>query len=604
MFQDFRRRTTPETGPGRLARLRAAMAEARVDAFLVPRADAHQGEAVPARDERLAWLTSFTGSAGIAAVTAARAAVFVDGRYTLQVAAEVAAEAFEVASLPKETPGPWLAEALAAGNVVGFDPWLHTAGEIETLTEALEPKAIALARVDNLVDRVWDDQPPPPAGRIVVHPEALAGRSAAEKRAAIGEDVAGLGAEATVLTLPDSIAWLLNIRGSDIARTPVALAFAILHRDGRVALFTDPAKLDAEVLAHLGPAVEVAAPEAFGPALDALGGAVAVDKASAPVWVSDRLAAAGHEVIWARDPCILPKATKTAAELDGAREAHRHDGAAMAEFLAWLAETAPGGGLTEIAVAERLEGFRRAGNGLRDIAFDTISGTGPNAAIPHYRVSEATNRPIPPGAILLVDSGGQYLEGTTDITRTVAVGPADPAAVRPFTLVLKGMIAMSRLRWPEGLAGRDLDALARAALWEAGFDYDHGTGHGVGSYLSVHEGPASLSRRSVEPLRPGMILSNEPGYYREGAFGIRIENLLAVTPPAVPEGGDREMLGFETLSLAPIDRALIYPGLLTATERAWLDAYHARVHATLAPRVSPATAAWLAKACAPLAPAS
>jgi Xaa-Pro aminopeptidase len=600
MLQDFRRRTTPDTGAARLAALRAAMAEAEVDAFLVPRADAHQGENVAPRDERLAWLTGFTGSAGLAVVTRERAAIFVDGRYRLQVQGEVDLACFEIRRHPEDKPADWLIEALPGGGRLGFDPWLHTAKEVETLAEALGPRQIALARVANLVDRAWPEQPPPPARPIVPHLEALAGRSSAEKRAELARGLTARDLGAAVLTLPDSIAWLLNVRGADIARTPVPLAFAILAADARVALFTDPAKLGDAVREHLGPEVTVAPPDAFGPALDALEGRVAVDRATAPVWVADRLEAAGAEVVWERDPCILPKAQKNQAELEGTRAAHLRDGAAVATFLAWLDATAPDGALTEIDVVRRLEATRGAGGTLRDISFDTIAGAGPNGAIVHYRVSEASNRPVVPGELLLVDSGGQYPDGTTDITRTVAVGPVPQAAVRPFTLVLKGMIAMSRLRWPEGLAGRDIDAVARAALWRAGLDYDHGTGHGVGVYLGVHEGPASLSRRGLEPLLPGMILSIEPGCYREGAFGIRCENLAVVTPPEVPEGGERPMLGFETLTLAPFDHRLIDPGLLDADERAWLDAYHARVARALAPLVHAETARWLAAACAPL----
>jgi Xaa-Pro aminopeptidase len=600
MFQDFRRRTTPETGPLRLAALRAAMAEAGLDAFLVPRADAHQGENVAPRDERLAWLTGFTGSAGTAAATADRAVVFVDGRYRLQVAAEVDPGAFEVGRHPEEKLSDWLGAALSAGARVGFDPWLHTTDQIEALESALGDKGIALARSANLVDRIWQDRPPPPAAPARVHPDALAGRSAADKRATLGRDLTERGLAAAVLSLPDSIAWLLNIRGADIPRTPVMLGFAILHADGRVALFTDPERIGPEVRDHLGPEVTVAPPEAFGPALDALAGRVSVDRDSAPVWIADRLGAGTAERVWARDPCIRPKATKTTAELSGARAAHLRDGAAMANFLAWLDRTAPDGGLTEIDVVRRLEAARRATGALHDIAFETISGAGPNGAIVHYRVSEATDRPVRTGEILLVDSGGQYQDGTTDVARTVAVGAADVAAIRPFTLVLKGMIAMSRLRWPEGLAGRDLDAVARLALWRAGLDYDHGTGHGVGSFLGVHEGPQGLSRRSAEPLKPGMIVSNEPGYYREGAFGIRIENLLAIAPPETPEGGDRPMLGFETLTLVPIDTRLVAPALLGAEERAWLDAYHARVREALEPLVEAETRDWLARACTPL----
>ena len=478
---------------------------------------------------------------------------------------------------------------------------MHTAKEIEELAEALGPRQIGLERVANLVDRAWPDQPPPPARPIVAHPLELAGRSSAEKRAELARGLVERDLSAAVLTLPDSIAWLLNVRGADIARTPVPLAFAILDAGGRVVLFTDPAKCDDALRAHLGPEVEVAAPEAFGPRLDALRGRVAVDRGSAPAWVSDRLAAGGRaEVVWERDPCVLPKACKTEAEIAGARAAHLRDGAAMAEFLAWLDLTAPEGGLTEIDVVKKLEEIRVATGELRDISFETICGAGADGAIVHYRVNEASNRQVVPGELLLVDSGGQYRDGTTDITRTVAVGPVPAAAVRPFTLVLKGLIAMSRLVWPAGLAGRDIDAVARVGLWGAGWDYDHGTGHGIGSYLGVHEGPQSLSRRGVEPLLPGMILSIEPGYYREGAFGIRIENLGVVRAPAVPEGGDREMLGFETLTLAPIDRRLIDKALLEPAERGWLDAYHARVAELIGPLVEGETRRWLQAACQPL----
>lgn len=600
MFQDFRRRTTPATGAARLSALRTAMAAAGVDAFLVPRADAHQGENVAPRDERLAWLTGFTGSAGMALVTRDRAGIFVDGRYGLQVRDQVDTTLFTILRIPEDKPADWLREVMPGGGRLGFDPWLHTAKEIEGLEAALGPRQVGLVRVANLVDAAWADQPPAPAAPIVPYPDEYAGRSSAEKRAEIAAGLVARDLAAAVLTLPDSIAWLLNVRGADIARTPVPLAFAILHADGRVALFTDPAKADQALRAHLGADVEIHRPADFGPALDALRGRVAVDEASAPIWVADRLADADAEVVRERDPCILPKATKTAAEIAGTRAAHLRDAVAMAEFLAWLDLTAPEGGLTEIDVVRKLEAFRAASGALEDISFETISGAGPHGAIVHYRVTEASNRAVTPGELLLVDSGGQYLDGTTDITRTVAVGPVPRDAIRPFTLVLKGLIAMSRLRWPEGLAGRDIDAVARTALWAAGLDYDHGTGHGVGTYLGVHEGPQSLSRRGLEPLLPGMILSIEPGYYREGAFGIRIETLAVVTAPAVPEGGDRPMLGFETLTLAPIDRRLIDASLLEPAERAWLDAYHARVLDAVGPLVEPETARWLRAACAPL----
>lgn len=601
MFQDFRRRTTPDLGASRVGALRAAMAAEGLEAFLVPRSDAHQGENVASRDERLAWLSGFTGSAGLGLVTGERAALLVDGRYRLQVRAETDGAVFEYLSHPEQKATDWLAEALGQGAEVGFDPWLHTAADAETLREALGPRGIALRRVPNLIDRIWEGQPPPPKAPVAVHPETLAGRSAAEKRGALAAGLRERGLGAAVLSLPDSIAWLLNVRGADVPRTPVALAFAILHADGTVDLLTDPAKVGPEVAAHLGPEVRVHPEAEFGPQLDALRGRVAADRASAPVWVSDRLKAAGEaEVVWATDPCVLPKACKTAAEIAGARAAHLRDGAALAEFLAWLDATAPEGGLTEIDVVRRLEACRRDTGALRDISFETICGSGPNGAIVHYRVSEATNRRVAPGELLLVDSGGQYADGTTDVTRTVAVEDAPEGAAVPFTLVLKGLIAMSRLAWPVGLAGRDIDAVARTALWSAGMDYDHGTGHGVGSYLGVHEGPASLSRRSAEPLRPGMILSIEPGYYREGSFGIRIENLAVVREAATSKGGDRAMLGWETLTLAPVDRRLIVREMLEPGERAWLDAYHARVLESLGALVAPETARWLRAACAPL----
>jgi len=600
-FQSFHRRTTPDHGAARLRALRAAMAEAGVDAFLVPRADAHQGETVAARDERLAWLTGFTGSAGLAAITRDRAGIFVDSRYRLQVRTETDPSQFTILNHPEDKPGPWLAEVLPEGARVGFDPWLHTTAEIETLAEALAPRRIETLRLPNLVDTLWPDQPPPPAAPIAAHPETLAGRSAADKRREIAATLAAGGLAAMVLSLPDSIAWLLNLRGSDVPRMPVPLAFAILHADGRVELGADRARLEPGLAAVLGAEVACIAPDAFVARLKALEGRIGLDRTSAPVRIADLIAETGRaEVVWTADPCQLPKACKTAAEIEGARAAHLRDGAVMARFLAWLDAAVPQGGVSEIDVARRLEDMRRGTGALRDIAFETICGSGPNGAIVHYRVSEATDRVIRPGEVLLVDSGGQYPDGTTDITRTMATGTVPEAAATAFTLVLKGLIAMSRLRWPPGLSGRDIDAVARVALWGAGLDYDHGTGHGVGSYLGVHEGPAGLSRRSAEPVRAGMILSVEPGYYREGAFGIRIENLCVVTPPEIPAGGERAMHGFETLTLAPIDRRLIEAARLDAGERAWVDAYHARVAAALTPLVDGATAAWLEAACAPI----
>ncbi len=604
MFQSFDLPDHTGQAAARLARLRDALRAAGVDGFVAPRADAHQGENVAPRDERLAWLTGFTGSAGVCVVLMTRAAVFVDGRYTLQARAQVDAAAFETVSILERTPEQWLAEALPNGATLGLDPWLHPAAAVEKYRLAVERAGGRLTLMDaNPIDAVWDDRPPPPTSAIYPHSDALAGEDAASKRARIGALVAQAGAEVVALTLPDSIAWLLNVRADDVARMPAPLAFALLFSDGRVRLFTHPDKVDGATQAHLGDAVTVEEEAAFGPALDALKGrAVMADRDAAPAWVSLRLEAAGARVIWGRDPCILPKAIKNAAELAGARAAHLRDGAAMAAFLHWLSVEAPKGALTEIAVVRKLEALRAAGGALRDIAFETICGAGEHGAIVHYRVTRATDRAIRAGELLLVDSGGQYQDGTTDITRTVAVGAPEVEARRLFTLVLKGVIALSAARFPTGTAGRELDPLARMALWRAGYDYDHGTGHGVGSYLSVHEGPQSVSRRGAEPLAAGMILSNEPGCYLEGRFGIRIENLLVIAPASPVAGGVRAMLGFETLTLAPIDRALIDPALLTSDERAWLDAYHARVLAEIGPLTAPEVREWLESACAPLSP--
>ncbi|MEL6167904.1 MAG: aminopeptidase P family protein [Pseudomonadota bacterium] len=592
MFQSFEATTRPEDGPPRLAALRKAMANAKLDAFLVPRADAHQGEYVPARDERLAWLTGFTGSAGFAAITCEAAGVFVDGRYTLQVKAQVAQD-FTPVDWPKTKLGPWLAERLTDGMRVGFDPWLHTVKEIEALRTALGP-GIAVLPTRNLVDEIWEDQPPPPQGVAEHHSDEIAGSSSAEKRAMIAKALRDAGQSAAVLTLPDSISWLMNIRGRDLTHNPAVLAFAVLHDDGRVALFVDPAKVQG-----LDLKVEIAPETAFPAALAALSGPVRVDKATAPLAVSAALEQAGVDVVWGPDPCALPKARKTDAEIAATRDAHLRDGAAMVEFLAWLDATAPQGGLTEIDVVRQLEGYRRATNALRGISFDTICGAGPNGAIVHYRVTEETNRPVTPGELLLIDSGGQYVDGTTDITRTVAIGPPGDSERSAFTRVLQGMIAISRARWPRGLAGRDLDPLARAPLWSAGQDYDHGTGHGVGVFLNVHEGPQRLSRISEVPLEPGMILSNEPGYYREGAFGIRIENLVAVTP-APKLGDNRDQLSFETLTFVPIDCALVDRSVLAPAETEWLNGYHAEVLEKIGPRVSETARNWLERATRPI----
>jgi Xaa-Pro aminopeptidase len=597
----------PPTAAERLARLRGELIRREVHGFLVPRADEHQGEYVPARAQRLAWLTGFTGSAGLAAVLPKAAAVFVDGRYTLQAETEVDGRFYARRHVSDQPVTEWIAETLERGQVLAYDPRLHTPGEIERYRAAAERAGGSMRPLDdNPLDAVWADQPPPPLAPVAAHPLAFAGESAADKRRRLAADLGGAGADAVVLTAPDSIAWLLNIRGGDVPHTPVTLAFALLARTGAVSLFIDRRKLLPGVAEHLGPDVEVAAPEAFGPALDRLGRdgkTVQADPATAAAWVFDRLAAAGAAVRRAADPCQLPKACKNPVEVDGTRAAHRRDGAALSRFLAWLAQVAPKGGLGEIAASDRLEEFRRGGQHFRDLSFDTISGAGSNGAIVHYRASPKTERRLGLGELYLVDSGAQYLDGTTDVTRTVAVGTPDAEMRDRFTRVLKGHIALALCRFPKGTTGSQLDALARQPLWEAGLDYDHGTGHGVGSYLAVHEGPQRISKMpGTQPLLPGMIVSNEPGYYKTGAYGIRIENLVLVVPQDRIAGAERDIFGFETLTLAPIDRTLVDADLLDADEIAWLDAYHARVRTELTPLVDADTAAWLTEATRPIAP--
>jgi len=596
MFQTFETSASPEAGPARLAALRDVMAQAGLDGFLVPRADVHQGEYVAPCDARLAWLTGFTGSAGQAVVLRDMAGVFIDSRYRVQVLGQVA-DVFTPVPFPEVLTADWLREHLPDGGVLGFDPWLHAMGAVARLERDLGGSGIALRAVDNLVDRIWEDRPARPSALVHTQPEALTGRSSADKRAGLGAELAGAGQTAAVLTLPDSIAWLLNIRGRDIARNPVAQGFAVLYADARVDLFMDAAKLSG---VDLGSEVLVLPPEGFSARLAALTGPVRIDPDHVPQAVAQILREADVVTVEARDPCILPKAIKTEAELAGARAAHQRDAVAMVEFLAWLDAQAPGS-LTEVAVITALEGFRRAGNALRDISFETIAGTGAHGAIVHYRATHASNARIEDGHLLLVDSGGQYADGTTDITRTMAIGAVGDEERDSFTRVLRGMIGISLLCWPAGLAGRDMDAIARVPLWRAGLDYGHGTGHGVGSYLSVHEGPHGLSRRSAEPLQPGMILSNEPGFYRDGAYGIRLENLIAVRQADLPDGATiKELLCFETLSYVPFDRRLIVADMLDGSERDWLNAYHAECRSRVEPHVSPAAADWLRHATQPI----
>jgi Xaa-Pro aminopeptidase len=597
-------------GPGdwtanRLDTFRAGLVRSGLSGFVLPRGDEHQGEYVAPRSERLAWLTGFTGSAGLAIILKDRAAIFVDGRYTLQVRNQTDQTLFEPRHLVDEPPAEWLAKAVRRGDRIGYDPWLHTADALHRLREACtqaEAELVAVQR--NPVDAVWSNQPPPPLAPVFAYGIEFAGRDSAAKRTELAARLMADGYAAAVIAAPDAIAWLLNIRGGDVPHTPLPLSFAVLHADGQVDLFIDPRKLMPSLNTHLGNAVRVAPPAELGAALDALGRAkarVLVDTTNAACWISERLEHAGARIGRGQDPCALPKACKNAVELDNIRAAHRRDGAALTRFLAWLAGEAPKGRLTELDAARRLLKFRRSGERFRDLSFSTISGAGANGAIVHYRVTAETSRPIELGTLYLVDSGAQYLDGTTDVTRTVAIGAPTAEQRDRFTRVLKGHIALATARFPKGTSGSQLDALARRALWEIGLDFDHGTGHGVGSYLSVHEGPHRISKApNTVALQPGMIVSDEPGYYKTGAYGIRIENLIAVRELEAPAGAERPLLGFEVLTLAPIDRALVEPALMTASETAWFDAYHTRVRETLTPLVDEATAAWLAAATRPM----
>lgn len=604
MFQTFDNVSDPSHGKERIALLRAELARRGLAGFLVPLADEHQGEYIPASARRLEWLTGFSGSAGIAVVLADRAAIFVDGRYTLQVREQVDLSVIEPHHLVEEPPQDWLKPLVAGGDRIGFDPWLMTAAEVAKFETALAAAGAELVAVDgNPVDAVWPDRPEPPKGRVALFSEQLAGESAEAKLARIAAAIAKAGADSAVLTRPDSIAWLFNIRGQDVPHTPEALSFAILRRDGRSSLFIDGAKLDNVVRDRLEQIAAVEPPAAFAPALSALGGSVLVDKSSAAHEIVRCIEAGGGKVVAGADPVVLPKALKNATELAGIRAAHLRDGVAMVRFLAWIDREAIKGGLDEIAVTRKLEQFRAATGALRDISFDTIAGAGPNAAIPHYHVSTASNRKVEVDSILLVDSGAQYEDGTTDITRTMIVGTPTPEMADRFTRVLIGHIRLALARFPKGTNGAHLDILARQALWDAGLDFDHGTGHGVGHYLSVHEGPARISKAGHVAIEPGMLLSNEPGYYKAGAWGIRIENLVIVREAAAVDGGERPMLGFETVTLCPIDRRLIAPELMAPREIAWLDAYHAEVRDRLLPLLTEADdRAWLAAATESISP--
>jgi Xaa-Pro aminopeptidase len=593
------------THEDRLKALREELARRRLDGFVVPLTDEHMSEYVGAYAQRLAWLTGFEGSAGSAVVLPAEAAIFVDGRYTLQVREQVDGNLWSYQSVPETSVAEWLKGHAKEGARIGYDPWLHSKGWVKAAREALARNKAELVAVDtNPVDVIWPDRPVPSQARLLVHSDALAGRNSADKRAVMADELKAKGAHAAILSALDSIAWTFNIRGQDVDRTPVALAYAAVHADGTADLFVAPEKIDEAVVRHLGNAVRVHPRDAFSGWLAGQGGkTLLVDPDRAVVAIFEALEQAGAKLIEQRDPAVLPKATKNAAEIGGHKAAQARDGAALTRFLHWLSVEASKGHLTEIDAAEKLHEFRRATGELCDLSFDTISGAGPNGAVVHYRVSEETNRPIELNSLFLVDSGGQYPDGTTDVTRTVAIGTPSPEMRDRFTRVLKGHVALARAVFPRGTRGGQLDVLARQFLWAAGVDYAHGTGHGVGSYLSVHEGPqriATVSGPGDEPLVPGMIISNEPGYYKTGAFGIRIENLVLVEPREIA-GAEREMLGFETLTLAPIDRALIDVSLLDAGERGWIDAYHMQVAEKIGPQLDGAARVWLDEVTAPLA---
>ena len=593
----------------RLAALRGELARAQLDGFVVPISDEHMSEYVGAYAQRLEWLTGFNGSAGSAVVLAEEAAIFVDGRYTLAVRGQVDGALYAFENVPATSPAQWLGEHAAPGARIGYDPWLHSRGWVRAAEKALARRGATLVAVErNPIDAIWSDQPQRSLAPAFPHGLEYAGVSSAAKRATVAAWLIAEGLDAVVLSALDSVAWLLNIRGSDVARTPVALAFVIAHADGGADLFIAAEKVNAELRAHLGPDVRILPREAFVPALSALTGRkVAVDGDHGVAAIFAALEGAGATVVEARDPTALPRATKNPTEQAGHRAAQARDGAAMARFLHWLGEEAPRGGVTELSAAARLEAFRADTGQLVDLSFDTISGSGPNGAIVHYRVSGETNRALEPGSVYLVDSGGQYADGTTDITRTVWIGPGPaPAEVKDrFTRVLKGHIAIARAVFPEGTNGSQLDTLARAQLWAAGLDYAHGTGHGVGSFLAVHEGPQRIAKASGgqagtgQALLPGMILSDEPGYYKAGAYGIRIENLLMVEEREIA-GAEGAFLGFEVLTLVPIDRALVEVAMLSPEERDWWNAYHARVRAVLAPQLEGAALAWLEEQCLPV----
>ncbi|KRC81040.1 aminopeptidase P family protein [Sphingomonas sp. Root241] len=591
----------------RLSALREQLKRDRLDGFVVPLTDEHMSEYVGAYAQRLAWLTGFQGSAGSAVVLSSEAAIFTDGRYTLQVRQQVSADQWQYVSVPGTSMASWLGEHAPDGDRIGYDPWLHTRAWVEEAKKALAEKGAELVAVDtNPVDAVWPDRPAPSDATLAVQDDAAAGRTSAAKRAEIAEWLSARKADAVVLSALDSIAWAFNVRGNDVSHTPVALAYAIVNADGTADLFVSPEKITDAVRQHLGNAIRLHDRAAFAPALKGFAGKrVAADPERAVAAIFDSLDAGGAKILSLRDPVVLAKALKNPAEIAGHKSAQARDGAALVRFLKWFEETAPAGQLTEMSAADKLRELRDATGVLKDLSFDTISATGPNGAIPHYKVTQESSLPIEPGQLYLVDSGGQYADGTTDVTRVMPVGEPTPEMKDRFTRVLKGHIGIATAIFPEGTTGAQLDSFARAPLWEVGLDYGHGTGHGVGAYLSVHEGPQRIAQpfypggQSLEPLRAGMFLSNEPGYYKAGEYGIRIENLVLVIKASIA-GAEQPMLAFETLTFAPIERTLIAPSLLTPKELQWLNGYHARVLEVVGPQLAEDERQWLEAKVAPI----
>lgn len=601
-FQTFDETADPSQGARRLKALRASLKAQALDGFLLPRADEHQNEYLPPSAERLAWLTGFTGSFGFVIVLPGKAALFVDGRYTVQAKAQVDRAAFATVDVATQTPSDWLTANAEAGQRIGYDPALHTLDGFERFEKAAASAGVELvATADNPIDALWSDRPSPPLAPVVTHDDRIAGESVASKLSRIRTELGKAKADALLVTDAHCLAWTFNIRGGDVAHTPLPLGFAVIRATGRPTVFVDSRKLSNAVRDALAALAEVSEPPELDKALNALGAqgaTVRLDPGGCAVAFARVLEAAGAKLQRGADPIAILKAVKNDAELAGARAAQLRDAVALIRFLAWIDAEAPKGALDEIVCAEALETFRRDTGVLRDVSFPSISAAGPNAALPHYRVTRATNRKLTSG-FYLIDSGAQYEDGTTDVTRTVVIGRATKEMRDRFTRVLQGHIAIATAVFPKGVSGAQIDAFARRPLWEAGTDFDHGTGHGVGSYLSVHEGPQRISKLGSVALQPGMILSNEPGYYREGKFGIRTENLVVVEKRDI-EGAEREMHGFETITLAPIDRRGIEKRMLTKPERAWLDAYHARVVRETGPLLDDATRRWLEAACAPL----